>query len=210
MNIFASLLPQIPNFILALVGLLTVLFLVIFAQKYRVHQFGLDQATKGLESEIGKRNGRDPRDFDSIFATQPLLHIWNEYSDTLHPMRLALGGQTPLVEYRSSMPAEMMFTKEALVDGPLFDDFWRHLPGILTGLGIIGTFSGLLYGLNDFKAEIGGEPGAAIMGLGKLLTAVMHAFMVSAAAIFCAMLVVFVELHSNLTQDLHRILTHPV
>lgn len=193
MNIFASLLPQIPNFILALVGVLTVLFLVIFVQKYRVHQFGLDQATKGLESEIGKRNGRDPRDFDSIFTTQPLLHIWNEYSDTLHPMRLALGAQEPLVEFRSSMPAEMMFTKESLVDGPLFDDFWRHLPGILTGLGIIGTFSGLLYGLGDFTTAIAAKPDDAIKGLGHLLEAVMHAFVVSAAAIFCAMLVVFIS-----------------
>ena len=66
-------------------------------------------------------------------------------------MRLALNGQIPIVEYRSSMPAEMMFTKESLVDAPLFDDFWRHLPGILTGLGIIGTFAGLLHGLDSFK-----------------------------------------------------------
>lgn len=193
MDFFVSLLPQIPNLILLVVAALTLVFLVVFARKYQASQKGLGEAIQGLESKLGNHNGRDPRELDPIFAKQPLLHIWNEYSDTLHPMRLALAGQTPIVEYRSSMPAEMMFTKESLVDGPLFDDFWRHLPGILTGLGIIGTFGGLLHGLGNFKAAIATNTSDAVAGLGPLLEAVMHAFMVSAAAIFCAMLVVFIS-----------------
>lgn len=203
MNFFVSLLPQIPNFILLVVAALTLMFLVVFIRKYQASQKGLGDSIQGLESKLGKHNGRDPRELDPIFAKQPLLHIWNEYSDTLHPMRLALSGQTPVVEYRSSMPAEVMFTKESLVDGPLFDDFWRHLPGILTGLGIIGTFAGLLIGLSDFREAIAppAEPNAsnfnaaekAVSGLGPLLDAVMHAFIVSAAAIGCAMLVVFIS-----------------
>jgi len=192
-DFFVSLLPQIPNLILLVVAALTLVFLVVFVRKYQASQKGLGDAIQGLESKLGNHNGRDPRDLDPIFAKQPLLHIWNEYSDTLHPMRLALAGQTPVVEYRSSMPAEMMFTKESLVDGPLFDDFWRHLPGILTGLGIIGTFAGLLHGLSDFLKAIAPSSDTiastsnaaekAVSGLGPLLDAVMHAFMVSAAAI---------------------------
>ena len=193
MDFFISLLPQIPNYILLVVGALTLIFIVLFVSEYQSTHKGLSEAIQGLESKLGNHNGRDPRDLDPIFAKQPLLHIWSEYSDTLHPMRLALAGQNSVVEYRSSMPAEMMFTKESLVDGPLFDDFWRHLPGILTGLGIIGTFAGLLYGLGDFKLAIDAKPEEAVKGLGKLLDAVMHAFMVSAAAIFCAMLVVFIS-----------------
>ncbi len=193
MDFFVSLLPQIPNFILLVVAVLTLVFLVVFVRKFQASQKGLGEAIQGLESKLGHQNGRDPRQLDSIFAKQPLLHIWNEYSDTLHPMRLAIVGQTPVVEYRSSMPAEMMFTKESLVDGPLFDDFWRHLPGILTGLGIIGTFGGLLYGLRNFKAAISTNTSDAVAGLGPLLEAVMHAFTVSAAAIGCAMLVVFIS-----------------
>ena len=193
MDFFVTLLPQLPNLILLAVAALTLVFLVVFVHKYRTSQKGLSEAIQGLESKLGNHNGHDPRKLDPIFAKQPLLHIWNEYSDTLHPMRLALDGQTPVVEYRSSMPAEMMFTKESLVDGPLFDDFWRHLPGILTGLGIIGTFGGLLYGLDKFKAAIATNTSDAVAGLGPLLEAVMHAFMVSAAAIGCAMLVVFIS-----------------
>jgi hypothetical protein len=192
-DFFVTLLPQLPNLILLVVAALTLVFLVVFVHEYRTSQKGLGEAIQGLESKLGNHNGHDPRKLDPIFAKQPLLHIWNEYSDTLHPMRLALDGQTPVVEYRSSMPAEMMFTKESLVDGPLFDDFWRHLPGILTGLGIIGTFGGLLYGLDKFKTAIATNASDAVAGLGPLLEAVMHAFMVSAAAIGCAMLVVFIS-----------------
>lgn len=128
MNLFALQLSQLPNFILLLVSLLTLVFFVIFVQKFWANARGLTRAIDGLHSKLGNHNGRDPRELDAIFAKKPLLHIWNEYSDTLHPMRLGLNGQTSVVEYRSSMPAEMMFTKESLVDGPLFDDFWRHLP----------------------------------------------------------------------------------
>ncbi len=193
MNFFASILPAIPYFILVLVALLTLSFFALFIHKFIGCQAGLDSSIKGLEPIVGVQNGCYPRALDAMFSKQPLLHIWNEYSDTLHPMRIALAGDQRLVEYRSSMPAEMMFTKESLVDGPLFDDFWRHLPGILTGLGIIGTFGGLLHGLGDFKGRIATNTSDAVMGLGPLLEAVMHAFMVSAAAIGCAMLVVFIS-----------------
>ena len=196
-------LPHIPNLILVVVGLLTLVFLVVFIRKYRTTNNGMDDAIRGLEAKVGKHNGRNPRELDTIFAKQPLLHIWNEYSDTLHPMRLALADQAPVVEHRSSMPAEMMFTKESLVDGPLFDDFWRHLPGILTGLGIIGTFAGLLHGLSNFRYAIApttttngqsaDSAAKAVAGLAPLLDAVMHAFLVSAAAIGCAMVVVFIS-----------------
>jgi len=192
-NFFASILPAIPYFILVLVALLTLSFFALFIHKFIGCQAGLDLSIKGLEPIVGVQNGCYPRALDAMFSKQPLLHIWNEYSDTLHPMRIALAGDQRLVEYRSSMPAEMMFTKESLVDGPLFDDFWRHLPGILTGLGIIGTFGGLLHGLGDFKGRIATNTSDAVMGLGPLLEAVMHAFMVSAAAIGCAMLVVFIS-----------------
>lgn len=201
MNALVTVLSQIPYMILGLVALLTIVFLVLFTKNYKFARDSLSFASSGLEEKIGGHTGRDPRELDTIFSKQPLLHIWNEYSDTLHPMRLGIVSDSAVVEYRSSMPAEMMFTKESLVDGPLFDDFWRHLPGILTGLGIIGTFAGLLQGLGDFREAItpNGAVAAtdaaakAVSGLEPLLGAVMHAFTVSAAAIGCAMLVVFIS-----------------
>src|SRR5690606_9295500 len=85
-----------------------------------------------------------------------------------------------------------MFTKEVLVDARLFDEFTRHLPGVLTGLGIIGTFAGLLSGLNEFKVDPE-KIQNTVDGLGPLLEGVRHALVASGPAIACAMLVVFIS-----------------
>ncbi len=103
MNLVTSLLSQIPNFILALVALLTAVFLIAFIRKYRASQKGLSAAIEGLLSKLGSHKGRDPRELDTFFSVQPLHHIWNEYSDTVHPMRLALAGPTPVVDYRTRL-----------------------------------------------------------------------------------------------------------
>jgi hypothetical protein len=44
----------------------------------------------------------------------------------------------------------MFFSEHALVVTPLKTEFYKHLPGILTGIGIIGTFLGLIMGLSSF------------------------------------------------------------
>jgi hypothetical protein len=72
----------------------------------------------------------------------------------------------------------------------MFDDFVRHLPGVLTGLGIIGTFAGLLDGLSQFNPS---TTSTAVAGLKPLLDGVSHAFIASATAIGCAMIVLFIE-----------------
>ena len=137
--------------------------------------------------------GRDPGPpnpdvVGRTFRREPLKHLWDEYADTLHELRKAGSGSTVLTEVRATVPAESMFTREVLVDSRLFDDFTRHLPGVLTGLGIIGTFAGLLDGLQKFKPT---PIEAAVNGLGPLLLGVQHAFIASGTAIACAMLVVF-------------------
>jgi hypothetical protein len=52
---------------------------------------------------------------------------------------------------RLTAPAEMFFRTDIIVDTSLRADFFKHLPGILSGIGIIGTFVGLLNGLKGFK-----------------------------------------------------------
>ena len=60
----------------------------------------------------------------------------------------------------------------------------------MTGIGIIGTFSGLIQGLLHFNVS---DPALAEKGLSNLLSAVGHAFWISGSAIFLAMLLTFVE-----------------
>jgi hypothetical protein len=85
---------------------------------------------------------------NAAFKSGTLEHLWKEYCETLHPERDTDGsGQPRLLRYRATTLAEAYFTDQALVDTPLKAEFFKHLPGMLTGLGIIGTFSGLISGL---------------------------------------------------------------
>jgi len=129
-----------------------------------------------------------PAEVGRILRREPFKHLWDEYEDTLHEVKKAGNGELALTEVRATVPAEMFFTREVLVDSRLFDDFTRHLPGVLTGLGIIGTFAGLLAGLAQFDAS---STATAIAGLKPLLDGVAHAFIASAVAIGCAMVVTF-------------------
>ncbi|KVL17931.1 hypothetical protein WS95_18650 [Burkholderia sp. MSMB1826] len=61
--------------------------------------------------------------------------------------------------WRSTALAETFFTDQAIVDSRLKTDFFKHLPGVLTGLGIIGTFLGLIKGLVHFDVSV--DPAAA-------------------------------------------------
>lgn len=87
--------------------------------------------------------------------------------------------------------AEAFFTEQALVDTPLKTEFYKHLPGILTGLGIIGTFSGLIQGLTHF--DVSTNPEAVRISLRNLILGVGHAFYVSATAIGLAMVLTWIE-----------------
>jgi hypothetical protein len=148
----------------------------------------LRSALKAVGTFKGREAPPEPNELAPAFRWEPLKHLWEEYADTLHALRKAAGGGGALIEYRATVPADSLFTRDVLVDSRLFDDFTRHLPGVLTGLGIIGTFAGLLDGLQQFKPT---PIEAAVNGLGPLLLGVQHAFLASATAISCAMFVVF-------------------
>lgn len=121
-----------------------------------------------------------------------LAHLWSEYTETLHPQREDDElGQSRIRRWRSTSLAETFFTEQAVVDTPLQTEFHKHLPGILTGLGIIGTFTGLIIGLSQFK--VSSVAAESQDELSKLVHAVSHAFIVSATAIGLAMLFTWIE-----------------
>lgn len=127
-----------------------------------------------------------------IFQRGPLAHLWREYAHTLHASNsLDPQGRRLATRWRATAMAESFFSEQALVDIPLRTEFYKHLPGILTGLGILGTFAGLIAGLTQF--EISNDPETVRSSLRALIQGVGHAFKVSAAAIGLAMLLTWIE-----------------
>ena len=120
-----------------------------------------------------------------------LAQLWTDYNlalEALQPLEMAAHHSTGL--WQAHHPADHHFTEQALVDTPLRSNFYKHVPGILTGVGIIGTFTGLIAGLIGFDVS---QPERVQTALSQLVQTVGHAFLVSALAITLAMVFTWVE-----------------
>jgi len=145
------------------------------------------RALTALKSEAPADPGRIARE---AMNTRRLAHLWREFAQTLHAERAESTTGTAQ-RWRATALAETFFTEHALVDTPLKTEFYKHLPGILTGIGILGTFSGLIGGLSQFAVTA--DANAVRSSLGALIASVGHAFRISAAAIGLAMLFTWIE-----------------
>ncbi|MDN5810398.1 MAG: anti-phage defense ZorAB system protein ZorA [Tetragenococcus koreensis] len=100
-------------------------------------------------------------------------------------------GESVIEHSRATVPSEVFFTESIIIDTPLKVDFYKHLPGMITGVGIIVTFAGLLIGLLAFDPA--GNPDKVQDSLTLLLKGVGEAFMASGLAILTAMVITFFE-----------------
>lgn len=168
-------------------------FLYGFAYKNIKLKSLLTKAIKeltALQKDKGKITLDDIK--NRVMITSKLQHLWSEFADTLHPQTEPDEfGQERVVRWRQTVPAEAYFNVEALVAVELRTEYFKHQPGILTGLGIIGTFVGLLKGLVNF--QISSDPDKVRKSLDTLIHGVLEAFLVSACAILLAMVTTFLE-----------------
>ncbi len=186
---FLSTIPT-PVFVTgAALALLILIFLTFFLLPGIVHWFRLRSIQSGIQRFQTKNFALE---FKKAFSVdQRLAHLWKEYQDSLHIQREERDGQLAVVAIRATTPAEMYFNSQFVVDSRLRTEFYKHLPGLFTGIGIIGTFSGLIEGLRQFQVS---ENAATVRdSLQSLMHLVGEAFFVSATAIALAMLVTFIE-----------------
>lgn len=189
---FQILIGALPQVVIAAVSILVLGFLVWYLVPAIAVAFRLKRALKKIEV---LRKGKGPGGFvakeelDPVLANRYFFDVWQSYRDTLHEQR---DNQNHLIRIRSTTLAENIFTGSALVDARLNTEFFKHLPGILTGIGIIGTFFGLIVGVHGFDpTQL--DPKAIQQGLKALFGAVREAFIASAIAILAAMVITFFE-----------------
>lgn len=182
--------PWIP----VAVGLALLACLVTFVLYFFLPARALDRTLKDIIQKVELAREAGERQLGSCFEGDRLLAgIWSEFRETLHTQKAldASTGEMAEVAIRSTVPAEFFFSPHSVVDGRVHAEFFKHLPGICTGLGIIGTFSGLLMGLSTF--QISDDSGVVRTSLTSLLHGVSEAFIVSALAIILAMLTTVLE-----------------
>ena len=185
--------PGGTGFIFALLALITLGFLLRFVLPALALLRELGRAVQQLEKQAASDNPADPDAIARQVMTSPrLAHLWREYAQTLHGITGADSqGKPRVTAWRATAMAETYFTEAALVETPLKTEFYKHLPGSLTGIGIIGTFAGLIVGLTHF--EVNSDADTVRLSLKTLIQGVGHAFQVSALAIGLAMLATWIE-----------------
>lgn len=181
-----------------IVGLFLALGFLSFLYAYcrPAYQLGakLKECRKALQETHSQRSGlsgEELRDrLGRIFAKTPMSGLWSEYLETLHLQEHEGRGR----RYRATVQAGQILTVQSVVESPLKVEFFKHLPGILTGLGIIGTFCGLIKGLMPLETGNAlSDPATTQILVGALLKDVGEAFVVSASAIGLAMVVTVFE-----------------
>jgi len=165
------------------------LFLLLYIFKYQIPATQLQYRTKKIIKALKKYEASpvgsvQPDILDPIFVSKPFDHPWREFKNSLHEMHNENSSSKSI---RSTLTADFYFSKEAIVDSYINAEFFKHLPGILTGIGIIGTFTGLIWGLHQFNTT------NAVETLSLLLSEVSSAFVGSGIAIFIAIAITFFE-----------------
>jgi ABC-type transporter Mla subunit MlaD len=165
-----------------------------FVRQYRLPAGALARALQHSTSEIKKVRELTPAArrsaADKVFQNMAFAHHWSEFQETLHDQFQEHDGERSIKQTRATIPSSHYFSSQGIVDTPLRTEYFRHLPGILTGLGIIGTFLGLMLGLYEFDP---GAPDKVQQSVSGLLHDVLFAFVGSLTAIVCAMVVTHLE-----------------
>jgi hypothetical protein len=181
-----------PIFIQIISGIL-LFFVVIFIVRFLIPAIWLGFQYDAIIRRLRSSKRTKDIDLTPIFAkSRTLLHLWTEYEHTLHRQsEYYQNTDQQTVVLRSTVPSAAIFTTETLVDSRLSTEFFKHLPGLFTGIGIIGTFSGLIQGLKAFKVS---ENAVEVRtSLEVLMHGVSEAFLVSAVAIGSAMVATVFE-----------------
>ncbi|MFD2365474.1 anti-phage ZorAB system protein ZorA [Pseudoduganella sp. GCM10020061] len=179
-----------PAIVLALLIFLSWRFRQRYLLPSRTLARDLDKCTNHIsaiknQTPAGRRTAAG-----DVFRDTPFAHHWSEFQETLHDQNTIIDGEPVVVRSRATISASHYFSPQSIVDTPLHTEYFKHLPGILTGLGIIGTFFGLMLGLSEFDP---GAPEKVQASVSGLIRDVFFAFIGSLASIACAMVVTHVE-----------------
>ena len=183
------------SLVIASLSVIAAGLLLHFLWQYVYRGWRLRTDLKGLARGIRALDGQPRAELrgalGSLFANTHAQHAWKEFDDTLHDQYDLVHGERRVRDVRATVPAEAFISLDTIVDPRIGAEYFRHLPGLFTGLGIVGTFSGLIRGLLTFRPDADAE--ALKVGLGDLFGHVQGAFFFSAVAIGLAMLVTLIE-----------------
>lgn len=135
---------------------------------------------------------------DELGHDAALRHLWQQYRSQV---RYSSDGAAPQAVHALASAREV-FDLHTLTHSRLRLELFRNLPGIVTGLGIVGTFSGIIKGIRGLHYSQ--DPAEMQRVFDVLAGGVAEAFFVSMTAISLAMAITLAEkaLMSSIAQAL--------
>lgn len=116
---------------------------------------------------------------------------WKEFVETL--VLPTPGSDEPI---RNTQSVSRYLNDTSIIFPKISFDFYRSVPNLLTGFGILGTFIGLATGVGAASAGLtSGDSAEVTESLGQLLGGASLAFMTSVVGISSSMIFVFFERH---------------
>ncbi len=160
------------------------------------HQkIAIDNIREELESFENDEYDTKYEDIGRLFQNSSIMmEVWNNFKGTLTVHTLEEGQQ----KLYSTVSASEFFRISDITKGMSFS-YWQNLGGVFTGMGIFGTFLGLVIGL--WGVDLSSSDVAVLKdGIGNLLNGISVAFVTSLVGIFFALLYGFIhhEYASNL------------
>lgn len=181
----------IPLLMAVFVIVVSIRFFINYIKPARLLCEQINTAISNL-SKVKSNQRFDKNLLDEVFETnETLSHAWLNYKGSLHDLNQEVDGESVVVASKSTVSSEVFFSQSVIIDTPLRVEFYKHLPGMITGFGIIATFSGLLFGLLAFDPA--GDPSKVQDSLTLLLKGVGEAFLASGLAITAAMIITWRE-----------------
>lgn len=176
----------------------TILFAIEFAvfssfifysyHRYTVVQNNLINISDRLKhiSSGDIQNITDLEKIDYIFEEDPMLgHIWSEFKECIPQYNRRNVSNANSVQFGNAVEASHFFNWDTLVVGRYDMALFNLIPSILTGLGITGTFYGIITGLAGMNIE---DPDKLMGQTAHLIGAMQTAFVASFFGIIFSLL----------------------
>lgn len=159
---------------------LIILFFVWWFIRFLGRYKACSKTLTGVNTTLVKFSDKIPEGFEEfneemLAKERDVSHLWSEFNETLVKFKGTDGGE----KVYNTIDSDHFFNQNSLVIPRLNLRFYNAVPGLLTGLGILGTFIGITYGLSSLNLKPSQTPDQLIVGIRGLLYGASIAFTTS-------------------------------
>jgi uncharacterized membrane protein len=189
--------PLILSFCAALILLFAFLVVRMITESSRIHHAmrqleGVFRAAERPDADEN-RNGLEPVRLADLRSkcrrlANPMKNWWSRIDDNL--VRYVTAARVE--EWYLGVPARNALAEESVFDRYYHSSFYQAVPGILTGLGLTGTFVAILVALASLHVSVIGDT-ETVTGISELIGGLSGKFLSSIVGLLLSMVFLFVE-----------------